>query len=61
MYGAGACHVSGFWSSDMGEEMEDHPQPSGFNSNQGNLFILKSDEILIICNVADYKMLPSSQ
>lgn len=45
----------------MGEEMEDHPQPSGFNSNQGNLFILKSDEILIICNVADYKMLPSLQ
>lgn len=44
-----------------GKKMEDHPQPSGFNSNQGNLFILKSDEILIICNVADYKMLPSSQ
>jgi len=34
----------------------DHAQPSGFNCDQGNLFVLKSDKILIICNVADEKL-----
>lgn len=59
LLGLSYLKISKFWWGRW--QGKDHPLPSVFLSGQGNLFILKSDEILIICNVADYKLQPSSQ